>query len=319
MKDQLPLVSVRVLAYNQEKTISQTLDCILQQDIDFPIEIIIGEDCSKDRTRDICLAYKEKYPDIIRLILHETNQGLLKNYKSTIDASRGKYLAGCAGDDYWHDPDKLKLQVEFLETHPDYGLVHSNINYLIMKTGEMRMSSRTSAPTGNVYRTLLLDGNHIIAPTVMFRRDLLRYVDIDDFIRNGFLMEDYPMWLELSNHTKFYFINKSLVTYRRNITSASYFSDYSQRVAFVQNIFQVKKYFQSKYPNGITTDELEPDYHKIRLALAVKYDHYNEVKYFLKYIDISLLKQRIKKMMLSNKLLYRIYKCYFYTESELSI
>ena len=109
--NECPLVSVIVLTYDQEKTISQTLDSILNQNIDFSIEIIVGEDCSTDGTKAICLDYKNKYPDVIQLLLQEQNQGLLKNYKSVIEKCRGKYIAGCAGDDYWHNPDKLKLQV----------------------------------------------------------------------------------------------------------------------------------------------------------------------------------------------------------------
>lgn len=249
MENNAPLVSIAVITYDQEDTLPQTLDCILNQNIDFPIEIIIGEDCSKDRTREICLTYKEKYPDIIRLILHEINQGLLKNYKSVIELCSGKYITGCAGDDYWHNPDKLRIQVDFLETHPDYGLVHSDVNVLIMKTGTMRTMLRESVPTGNVYQSLLLNGNYIYALTVMFRKELLQYVNIDDFIKNDFLMEDYPMWLEFSNHTKFHWIDKPLATYRQNVNSTSTSKNYGRLAKFLYSKAKIIKYYYMKYPD----------------------------------------------------------------------
>ena len=312
-----PLVSVVVITYNQENTIAQTLDSILVQDIDFSKEIIVGEDCSKDTTREICVKYQEKYPDIIHLILHEHNQGLLKNYQSVLKACKGKYIAQCAGDDYWHDLNKLKLQVDFLEANPDYGLIHSDVSVLISKTGEIKTSLRTNVTIGNVYKPLLLNGNHIFAPTVMFRRGLLQYVNIDNFIQNGFLMEDYPMWLEFSNHTKFHWINKSLATYRRNDNSASHFSDYSKTVNFNENVFHIRKYYHSFYPDDIKRAELDIFCNTRCLALAIKYDQYTDVKKYAKCVDARHFKQRIKRILLSNYYLYKIYKKMIYKNIEL--
>ena len=96
-----PLVSVLVATYNQEKYIAQTLDCILMQQCSFEFEIIIGEDCSTDKTREICLEYQAKYPDQIVLCLNEYNKGLLDNYFDIFLKTKGKYIADCGGDDYW--------------------------------------------------------------------------------------------------------------------------------------------------------------------------------------------------------------------------
>lgn len=53
----MPLVSVVVTTYNQERTIAQTLDSILAQQCDFAFELVLGEDCSTDSTRSICERY----------------------------------------------------------------------------------------------------------------------------------------------------------------------------------------------------------------------------------------------------------------------
>ncbi|MBK6537667.1 MAG: glycosyltransferase [Ignavibacteria bacterium] len=62
-------VSVWMSAYNHGKYISQCLDSVLNQKTDFDFEIILGEDCSTDRTREIAIEYKNKHPEKFKLYL----------------------------------------------------------------------------------------------------------------------------------------------------------------------------------------------------------------------------------------------------------
>lgn len=92
------------------------------QQVNFPMEFIIAEDCSTDGTRAICEEYAKKYPDLIRLLPSEGNMGAVMNEQRAFEAARGKYIATCEGDDYWTDSLKLQKQVDFLESHPDYSV-----------------------------------------------------------------------------------------------------------------------------------------------------------------------------------------------------
>ena len=121
-----PLVSVRTATYNHEKFIGQCLEGILMQRTDFPYEVVIGEDCSTDRTQEIVLAYEKKYPDKIHVRTSEMNVGPARNSLRIHQACRGKYHAMCEGDDYWIDPLKLQKQVDFMEAHPDVSLCFHN-------------------------------------------------------------------------------------------------------------------------------------------------------------------------------------------------
>ena len=112
-----PVVSVIVMTYNHEKYIAQAIEGVITQQCSFPIELLLGEDCSTDRTRDICLEYQRRYPHLIRLITAETNVGMNKNYFRLHARARGRYLAFCEGDDYWCDAYKLEKQVRMLESH----------------------------------------------------------------------------------------------------------------------------------------------------------------------------------------------------------
>jgi glycosyltransferase involved in cell wall biosynthesis len=131
-----PLVSVIVITYNHEAYIEQAIEGILAQQCDFPIEVIIGEDKSQDRTLSICLDYQRKYPQLIRLVTWHENVGANANFLRVWGRARGKYVATCEGDDYWIDPDKLTKQVALMEESPDTTLCGARVRFLdICKMG----------------------------------------------------------------------------------------------------------------------------------------------------------------------------------------
>lgn len=117
------MVSIGVVTYNQDKYISQCLESILKQVVDFEYEIIVGDDASSDSTQSILLDYQSRYPRTIKLIINDSNRGISNNYKSVLSKCSGKYIALCEGDDFWIDPNKLAKQVHFLETHCEFGFV----------------------------------------------------------------------------------------------------------------------------------------------------------------------------------------------------
>lgn len=87
-------------------------------------EVIIGDDCSPDNTREIIEDYQEKYPAIIKPILREVNIGARNNLMDVLLHCNGEYVAYLEGDDYWIDEYKLHKQVEFLENHKDYSAIY---------------------------------------------------------------------------------------------------------------------------------------------------------------------------------------------------
>lgn len=120
-----PLVSVVICTYNQEKYITQTLDSVLAQKTEFPVEIILADDCSSDSTPDICSQYAGMYPDRIRYVRNSRNKGLIRNYFDSVMMARGKYVADLAGDDIWVDPNKLADQVKVMERDGSILMCHT--------------------------------------------------------------------------------------------------------------------------------------------------------------------------------------------------
>lgn len=111
-------VSVCVITYNQGNYIGECLESIIAQNVDFPIEIIVADDCSTDNTREVIDTLVCKYPNIIRKIYHNENIGVCANYNSAHYAARGEYVAHCDGDDFWY-PNKLRKQVNVLDNDID--------------------------------------------------------------------------------------------------------------------------------------------------------------------------------------------------------
>ena len=111
-----------MITYNHEKYIAQAIESVLMQEAGFPVELVIGEDCSTDGTRQIVKAYAEKYPNVIRALLPERNLGASQNSITVFAACRGEYIACLEGDDYWADPRKLHKQVAVMELNPHYSM-----------------------------------------------------------------------------------------------------------------------------------------------------------------------------------------------------
>ncbi|MFK2903232.1 glycosyltransferase [Dyella ginsengisoli] len=120
-----PVVSVLILAYNHGPYLAQAIDSALAQRTDLPIELLIGEDCSTDNTRDIALRYQEAHPDIIRVFTADKNVGPTLNHRRILLSARGEFCAYLDGDDYWL-PGKLLRQVNFLREHSGCAAVFTN-------------------------------------------------------------------------------------------------------------------------------------------------------------------------------------------------
>lgn len=125
-------VSVCFLTHNHENYIRKSLDCILAQKVNFNYEIIIHDDASTDSTTCIVREYAEKYPDIIVPIIQTENQyrkqDILKTFVNPL--VRGEYFALCEADDYWPDEEKLQLQYDYMQSHPECAMCVHNTQYI---------------------------------------------------------------------------------------------------------------------------------------------------------------------------------------------
>lgn len=163
-------VSVCMIAYKHEAYIRQAIESVLSQDVDFPIELVIGDDCSPDGTAAICEEFARRDARV-RLLSRERNLGVMPNFTRTLMACTGEYIAVCEGDDYWTDPQKLRKQVQFLDAHPDYaGTTHQSM--VITDNAAVR-TFKDSVPS--TLTTIDLTGGRLFhTASVMFRQPVLK-------------------------------------------------------------------------------------------------------------------------------------------------
>ena len=119
-------VSVALISYKHAKYIRRCLDSILAQKVNFRYEIVVGEDCSEDGTKEILLEYQEKHPDIFVLLLNEKNLGVSANGLNVAMHVRGKYICSAESDDFWLDEYRMQKQADYLDAHPEVAAVAGN-------------------------------------------------------------------------------------------------------------------------------------------------------------------------------------------------
>jgi len=272
-----PIISVNMITYNHEPYISQAIECVLKQKTDFPFELVIGEDCSTDGTRKIVMDYAKNYPDIIRVISSEKNVGAANNSKRTIQACRGKYIAWCEGDDYWHNPDKLQKQAEYLENNPECDLIFADCNCEDITTKEIINSCNCANGFKDVYQLIADEvfffggGPYFFTCTAFARRKLVNDLLNNDPYLYGdtFLMTDMQYWTEISLSNKVFYIPECYATYRILGESASHSSNPIKKTIFAQSSFQMILYLCKKhnFPENIRK-KAEILYNTMSLKLA---------------------------------------------------
>lgn len=250
---QEPLVSVHMITYNHAPYIAKAIEGVLSQKTQFPFELVIGEDCSFDGTREIVFDYAHRYPEIIRVITSEQNVGMKKNVYRTSKACRGKYIAYCEGDDYWQRPDKLQLQADYLESHPDYGLVYSDHDRYFEKNEKVIKQfyhTINSVPPQNlnVFRGWG-SGLNILTCTVMTRKTLLDNVTSDPYLYQSdhYIGGVDIVFSEIGLISKVYFIEDSLSTYTVRNESASNMTNPIKKLRFSISVYDGYLYLATKY------------------------------------------------------------------------
>lgn len=122
-------VSVCISTYNQQDTIKQCVISILNQVTDYDFEIIVGDDCSTDKTPNILKELSLEYPSRLKLLLSEVNKGPSENYVAIHQSARGEYICHLDGDDFAL-ADKLQKCSTFLDQNPNIGVLFHRMKLL---------------------------------------------------------------------------------------------------------------------------------------------------------------------------------------------
>lgn len=210
-----PLVSVFMVTYNHGNYISQAIKSVLIQLTSFPVKLYIGEDCSVDNTGKIIDEFRMNYPDKIEVIHNNKNLGAIENAYQVYNAclkSGSRYIAILEGDDYWLDPNKLQLQVEYLEKNQDAVLCFSNSLIINEKEEIINYSRVPDKYKKTLTQREILSGYCPPANTVMFRRDVLSQGIPAEYLRS--LNGDYFLFTLLTENGTAGYIDRITSVYR---------------------------------------------------------------------------------------------------------
>lgn len=180
------------------------------QETDFPVELVIGDDYSTDKTREICLEYQRKFPDKIRVLAREKNLGIAENFIDALDNCDGKYIALCEGDDYWTHPQKLQKQTDFLEANPDFAMCFHNA--IVIYDNKNKASHKLTNEKKDVFTFAdVVKKNFSMATNSCVYRN-----NIYQSLPDSFPMFDWTLHLLVSSHGNIKFFDEVMSIYRRH-------------------------------------------------------------------------------------------------------
>jgi len=203
-----PLVSVIIPTFNSAKYVGQAVESALGQTYG-NLEIIVVDDGSSDDTRE------SLEPSLKHIrYLYQENKGVYAARNKGITSANGKYVAFLDSDDIWY-PDKLSAQVDVLEAHPDFPIVHTDTSTIDAEGHLIRQSVNRERQSinGMVFEEFFNSNMAVILlSTVMINRKCFKTVGIFD--ERYPIVQDYGFFLRLSFEYPIYFLDKPLVKYR---------------------------------------------------------------------------------------------------------
>jgi glycosyltransferase involved in cell wall biosynthesis len=186
-----PLVSVAITTFNLERWLPRALDSVFTQITDFPFEIVISDDASTDGTLEIARSYRERYPNVIRVLERSKNVGMCRNSYDTFEQCRGKFIAWLDADDYWTDPRKLAIQVETLESDASIAACCHLVRW-VSSDDEVKREIYPSIAPGRYGLAEILHHNFVPSVSAMFRSGLHRQLPAWYF---EIAISDWPVWV----------------------------------------------------------------------------------------------------------------------------
>lgn len=271
-------ISVIVITYNQERTIGRTLDSILAQRTDVDFEIIIGDDASADGTETICRRYAVAHPGKIIYLRRDRNLGVVRNYYDCVSRGRGRYLADCAGDDFWTDPLKLQRQWEIISRSPDVSLVATHWRCCDPDGSNVRDCPGLPAPTrimrypaGTLCASILARRKTIHLCTALWRRDLLADAmrkAPDMFTNPDFSCEDLQILLAMAASGTIVMLPDVTLHYTVGHDSISHRKDYRSKFDYSIRTLRQTQALQRHF--GVGGTEMDSYYRRETAALCSK-------------------------------------------------
>lgn len=309
------LLSIVIPTYNHEKYIARALDSVLSQNIPYCFEVLVGEDCSKDKTKAILKDYEKKYPGFFNVYYREKNMygSIPSNLLDLYLRTKGKYIITLEGDDYWIDNNKIRKQLEFLEEHPDYIACAHNC-LVVDENGNPRdvtyPECKEKVYTIKDFKNKILPGQ---TATIMCRNVYRDKVYNTSILKKALIPGDRLKIFVLLSYGKIYCMQEKMSAYRYvtksgTSYSASYKYNYHKEMEWYRNLLDYSRNFGNT-ENQIAIEEMyfHESVRAWKKGQCSKKDvekTFSSLKYKLRVtlnLGITIIYNRIKKLQKKDK------------------
>lgn len=314
------LVATQCMTYNQASFIEDAINGFASQETSFPVVFLIVDDASTDGEQQVikkwckenlsdadCKSFWHQMPygefassplkgkpqvDFKILLLRDNYHQSGRHYEKISLISEwldnAKYNAICEGDDYWINPQKLQIQVDFMESHPDYALCHTDFD---LTSGKHRNHSNPSVENDNYFPNSIIQGLRIGTATSLYRTESLQKCP-QKYRENQWPMGDYPLWIELSHEGKIKYFPIVTACYRVVENSSSHGS-LEKEIAFANANLEIKRFYAHYYGINLPDDGYTKGYFLRIMKCAYKHGS--------KEVARNCLKESYRKKMLTLK------------------
>lgn len=276
-----PFVSVYMVTYNHEQYIAKAIESVLMQETKYPFQLIIGEDCSKDGTREIVRQYAKKYPDKIKAILNAENLGAQKNAGNVYKACKGKYIAMLEGDDYWTDSGKLQGQVDFLEENPGYSACFHNAKIITENSNKEWLYCTFKGSTTFTLADIIKK-NFIPTCSFVFRNEI-----DESFIEKITKLDcgDWALYIYVAEKGKVFYIDRIMSVYRSHIRGVWEGLSKEDTIKFrINSVLDMNHAFEYKY---------DQEFRQVLYDIALTLKNQFSIRAFIKTMLFKIFKIRI--------------------------
>ncbi len=319
-----PKVSILVVCFNHAKFLRQCLDSVIAQKTNHPFEILIADDASTDGTQDIIKEYHARYPDLITtVLLHEKGYGDYgkSNCISIEKEARGTYLNILEGDDYWIDENKLQLQIDLLDQHPETVLCFHNA---LITYDDGSLPSHEVNPIDQK--------DHLTAADLISETEVWFMATTSVMYRNGILYPfpdwfyksksgDIPRYILLTKRGDIRYLNRTMSVYRRHSAGVSY-TDHKHDAGFLWNRIEMYENIDKEL-NFVYHAKIQKNIARYYLMMANSKQYnghwYWERYYALKSLQLSKpnSKEHIKEVVAAHIIPHSIMKRYAFIKGKI--
>lgn len=266
-------ISIIMSTYNDEKTIRDCIDSVLNQTYS-NFEFIIINDCSTDNTLEIIESFKDNR---IKIISNRKNMGLTSNLIGALKISNGKYIARMDADDIC-TKKRLEMQINYLNEKQNVDILGTNA---IIINDEGKEIGVTNKPLkhDDIVNGLIIE-NQLIHPSVMMRKEIFEKINYDLAFKT---CQDYKLWVDAVNICTFANLADNCIFYRisKKGISKTQRKNIEERAKVLSDIHtELLKKKKLKLSNQNVSD-----YTKIVMGEKIDVDSLNELREVIKTIS----------------------------------